>query len=90
MRARREAAVGSRGALPRWDCPTFVSREKTVLTAGPARRSAKDNPLNCQQRPLPRGAGAFVPPADLQRSFPLFGASHGGEAAERKARRFRC
>ena len=28
-----------------------------------------------------RGAGAFVPPADLQRPFPLFGASHGGEAA---------
>ena len=29
-----------------------------------------------------RGAGAFVPSADLQRSFPLHGASHGGEAAD--------
>ena len=56
--------------------------------SGPARRSARDNPLNCQQRPLPRGAGAFVPPADIQRPFPLHGASHGGEVAERKARRF--
>ena len=29
-RPRREAAVGSGGALPRWDCPTFVSRKTTT------------------------------------------------------------
>ena len=83
--AHFEAAVGLGGASRRapLDLPVLIPRVKNALPRGTrAALCERQSPQLPTKAVAARGGCVCVPPADLQRPFPLHGASHGGEAAD--------